>query len=203
MDEVLLFTKNVLLYLLFQDILFRLMKGNAMEQFVRPICGMLFVLLMLRPITSLFEKGPNILSFTKTRLSYLLAEGDAYQGAASFTENYEPIFSAYEQRLKTELAAELSTLGLFLSEACFTFSKDEENFASIQALSISATEGTKEEKEKISIAPIRIFPPEQHFFSPKELSVRDHVAAYFQLTTKQVTVTINELDNREEKDGKR
>ena len=55
MDGIISYAKTVLFFLLFVNLLMQLLKGSPYERFVHPVCGMILVIMILRPMLSLFD----------------------------------------------------------------------------------------------------------------------------------------------------
>ena len=73
MEAVISYAKTVLFFLLFANLVMQLLKGSSYERFVHPVCGMILVILIVRPILGLFGGEEKVLHAAERKLSFLLA----------------------------------------------------------------------------------------------------------------------------------
>ena len=53
MDEIISYAKTVLFFLIFVNLIMQLLKGSSYERFVHPVCGMILVIMIIRPLLSM------------------------------------------------------------------------------------------------------------------------------------------------------
>lgn len=197
MDEIISYAKTVLFFLLFVNLLMQLLKGSSYERFVHPVCGMILVIMIIRPVLGLFGGEETVLYAAEQKLSLLLAQGE--QGYLQENEaGYEfAVLEAYETELISRLSDLLSEEGLSVVTADFSLSAENADFGTIRGLKLTA-EATKEQKEgRISIAPI-VFERgrREETVSAEEIRIKDKLADFYQVDEDNIYVSI-----KEEQDG--
>lgn len=197
MDALISYAKKVLFFLLFVNLIMQLLKGSAYERFVRPVCGMILVILILSPVLRLFGMDDRVLAQAEQKISLLLA-----QGHTDFTvpeeAGYEfAVLEAYKKELTAQLEGILAEEGITLISADFTVSAEEKDFGTVRGLSLTAVIKADSPGGKIEIAPI-VFEREreERAASAKEIHIKDRLADFYNLEQDNIYVSI-----KEEKDG--
>ena len=197
MDAVIAYAKTVLFFLLFVNLIMQLLKGSTYERFVYPICGMILVILIIRPVLGLFDGDEKVLYAAEQKISLLLAQSDADYGEKK-EQGYEfTVLEAYEEELSAQLAGILEKEGLVLLSADFSLSAEEEDFGTIRGIRVDAAKETGNAKEKIKIAPI-VFDTGKtdETMSAEEIYIKDKLADFYQVEEGNIYVNI-----KEEQDG--
>lgn len=197
MDALVSYAKKVLFFLLFVNLMMQLLKGSAYERFVRPVCGMILVILILSPVLRLFGMDDRVLAQAEQKISLLLA-----QSHTDFTvpeeAGYEfAVLEEYKKELTAQLEALLAEEGITLISADFTVSAEEKDFGTVRGLSLTASVKKEGPGGTIKIAPI-VFEREQEekAASAKEIRIKDRLADFYNLEQDNIYVSI-----KEEKDG--
>lgn len=197
MDAVVSYAKKVLLFLLFVNLIMQMLKGSAYERFVRPVCGMILVILILQPMLRFFGMDEKVLAQAEQKISLLLAqnqtdfmvpEGAGYEFA---------VLEAYKEELTVQLKEFLEEEGVTLVSADFTISAEEKDFGTIRGVSVSGKTKTPGDGGKIRIAPI-VFERSstKETASVKEIHIKDKLADFYNLEQGNIYVSI-----KEEQDG--
>ena len=197
MDEIISYAKTVLFFLLFVNLLMQLLKGSSYERFVHPVCGMILVIMILRPVLSMFGGEEKVLYAAEQKLSLLLAQGEQGYVQEEGTGYEFAVLEAYEKELIIQLSEVLAEEGLSVVNADFSLSAEEKDFGTIRGLTLTA-EAAKEEKEgRILIAPI-VFErgARDETISAEEIRVKDKLADFYQVDEANIYVNI-----KEEQDG--
>jgi len=196
-DEIISYAKTVLFFLLFVNLLMQLLKGSSYERFVHPVCGMILVIMILRPVLSMFGGEEKVLYAAEQKLSLLLAQGEQGYVQEEGTGYEFAVLEAYEKELIIRLSEALAEEGLSVVNADFSLSAEEKDFGTIRGLTLTA-EAAKEEKEgRILIAPI-VFErgSRDETISAEEIRVKDKLADFYQVDEANIYVNI-----KEEQDG--
>ena len=197
MDEIISYAKTVLFFLLFVNILMQLLKGSSYERFVHPVCGMILVIMILRPVLSMFGGEEKVLYAAEQKLSLLLAQGEQGYVQEEGTGYEFAVLEAYEDELVIQLSEVLAVDGLSVVNADFTLSAEEKDFGTIRGLKLTA-EAAKEQREgRILIAPI-VFERgiREETVSAEEIRIKDKLADFYQVDEANIYVNI-----KEEQDG--
>ncbi len=197
MDDLILYAKTVLFFLLFVNLLMQLLKGSSYERFVHPVCGMILVIMIIRPVLSMFGGEEKVLYAAEQKLSLLLAqgeqgylreEGDGYKFA---------ILEAYEKELILQVSKLLETEGLSVVAANFSVSAEEKDFGTVRGITLTAQAAEMQREGGISVAPI-VFEQrkEDETVSAEEIRIKDKLADFYQVDEDNIYVSI-----KEEQDG--
>ena len=153
MGEVISYAKTVLFFLLFVNLLMQLLKGSSYERFIHPICGMVLVILIVRPVLTLFDGEERVLFAAEQKLSLLLAQNET-EWELPETAGYEfVVLESYEDKLKEQMAGLLAEDGLRVVSADFSIAAEEKEFGKIRSVTVTAERRSKEGRQKIEIAP--------------------------------------------------
>ena len=197
MDEIISYAKTVLFFLLFVNLLMQLLKGSSYERFVHPVCGMILVIMILRPVLSMFGGEEKVLYAAEQKLSLLLAQGEQGYVQEEGTGYEFAVLEAYEDELVIQLSEVLAEEGLSVVNADFSLSAEEKDFGTIRGLKLTA-EAAKEQREgRILIAPI-VFERgiREETVSAEEIRIKDKLADFYQVDEANIYVNI-----KEEQDG--
>lgn len=197
MDEIISYAKTVLFFLLFVNLLMQLLKGSSYERFVHPVCGMILVIMILRPVLSMFGGEEKVLYAAEQKLSLLLAQGEQGYVQEEGTGYKFAVLEAYEDELVIQLSEVLAEDGLSVVNADFSLSAEEKDFGTIRGLKLTA-EAAKEQREgRILIAPI-VFERgiREETVSAEEIRIKDKLADFYQVDEANIYVNI-----KEEQDG--
>ena len=197
MGEIISYAKTVLFFLLFVNLLMQLLKGSSYERFVHPVCGMILVIMILRPVLSMFGGEEKVLYAAEQKLSLLLAQGEQGYVQEEGTGYEFAVLEAYEKELIIQLSEALAEEGLSVVNADFSLSAEEKDFGTIRGLTLTA-EAAKEQREgRIYIAPI-VFERgiREETVSAEEIRVKDKLADFYQVDEANIYVNI-----KEEQDG--
>ena len=197
MGEIISYAKTVLFFLLFVNLLMQLLKGSSYERFVHPVCGMILVIMILRPVLSMFGGEEKVLYAAEQKLSLLLAQGEQGYVQEEGTGYEFAVLEAYEKELIIQLSEALAEEGLSVVNADFSLSAEEKDFGTIRGLKLTA-EAAKEQREgRIYIAPI-VFERgiREETVSAEEIRVKDKLADFYQVDEANIYVNI-----KEEQDG--
>ncbi|MCH5273393.1 MAG: stage III sporulation protein AF [Lachnospiraceae bacterium] len=197
MEAVISYAKTVLFFLLFVNLVMQLLKGSAYERFVRPVCGMILVILILHPVLKMFGTDEKLLVQAEQKISLFLAQNNT-----DFTvpkeSGYEfTVLEAYKKELTVQLEDILKKEGITLISADFSVSAEEKDFGTVRRISVKAVTGTDGYGGEIKIAPI-VFERggTNETASAKEIHIKDKLADFYNLEQDNIYVSI-----KEEKDG--
>ncbi len=200
MDEVVSYAKTVLFFLLFVNLLMQFLKGSSYERFVQPICGMMLVILLVRPILTLFGGEEQLLYAAEQKLSQFLVQSETklYSREEGQSDGYVfAILEQYEKDLTVQLAELLKKEGLILVSANFSIAAEEKEFGTIREITVQAENAAENAKQKIKMEPI-VFREEtrEKTVSAEEIRMRDMLADFYQMDERNIYVSI-----KEEQDG--
>ena len=193
MEAVVSYAKTVLFFLLFANLVMQLLKGSSYERFVHPVCGMILVILIVRPILGLFGGEEKVLHAAEQKISFLLAQ-ETPRLVVPEEAGYEfAVLEAYEEELIVQLSGILSEEGLSLISADFSLSAEERDFGTIRGLNVFAEYGKKEPQSKIDIAPI-VFEHKgsDTAVSAEEIRMKDKLADFYRIEKENINVNIKE-----------
>lgn len=197
MNEIISYAKTVLFFLLFVNLVMQLLKGSSYERFVHPVCGMILVIMIIRPLLSLFGGEEKVLYAAEQKLSLLLS-GDELRLSLPKEAGYEfAVLEAYEEELVTQLSGILKEDGLAVITADFSLSAEEKDFGTIRGLTLRAEKIKEGSTKRIEIAPI-VFESRKRdeAVSAEEIRIKDKLADFYQMDVDNIYVSI-----KEEKDG--
>lgn len=197
METVISYAKTVLFFLLFANLVMQLLKGSNYERFVHPVCGMILVILIVRPILTLFGGEEKVLHAAEQKISFLFAQ-ETPRLVVPEDAGYEfAVLEAYEEELVTQLSGILSEEGFSLVSADFSLSAEERDFGTIRGLTVFAEYGRGEEETKIVIEPI-VFEQKRPdtAVSAEEIRIKDKLADFYRIEKENINVSI-----KEERDG--
>ncbi len=197
MDEIISYAKTVLFFLLFVNLIMQLLKGSSYERFVHPVCGMILVIMIIRPLLSMFGGEEKVLYAAEQKLSLLLS-GDEARLSVPKEAGYEfAVLEAYEQELITQLSDILAEEGLAVVNADFSLSAEEKDFGSIRGLTLAVEKKKEGSTSLIEIAPI-VFESRKRdtAVSAEEIRIKDKLADFYRIDKDNIYVSI-----KEEKDG--
>lgn len=197
MDEIISYAKTVLFFLLFVNLVMQLLKGSSYERFVHPVCGMILVIMIIRPLLSMFGGEEKVLYAAEQKLSLLLS-GDEMRLSLPKEAGYEfAVLEAYEEELVTQLSGILEEDGLAVITADFSLSAEEKDFGTIRGLTLRAEKIKEGSTKRIEIAPI-VFESRKRdeAVSAEEIRIKDKLADFYQMDVDNIYVNI-----KEEKDG--
>ncbi len=196
MEAIISYAKTVLFFLLFVNLIMQLLKGSSYERFVHPICGMILVIMIIRPVLSLFGGEEKVLYAAEQKLSLLLAQGEEYP----VTEDSGYAFAVLEA-YETELIAQLSGLfeeeGLSVVSADFSISAEEKDFGTIRGITVTARKNEETKPGRIEVAPV-VFERRnrEEAVSAEEIRMKDKLTDFYQVDEANIYVNI-----KEEQDG--
>jgi len=197
MDEIISYAKTVLFFLIFVNLIMQLLKGSSYERFVHPVCGMILVIMIIRPLLSMFEGEEKVLYAAEQKLSLLLS-GEETRLSLRAEAGYEfAVLESYEADLITQLSEILEKEGLTVIYADFSLSAEERDFGTIRGLALTAERKKEEGTSRIEIAPI-VFEREKQetSVSAEEIRIKDKLVDFYQTEEANIYVNI-----KEEKDG--
>ena len=196
MDEIVSYAKTVLFFLLFVNLLMQLLKGSSYERFVYPICGMILVIMIIRPVLRLFGGEETVLYAAEQKLSLLLAQGEQGYFGEEGTGYEFAVLEAYEAELVSQLDRVLSEDGLSVVSADFSLSAEEKEFGTIRGLTLTAETTGKQKEGSIFIAPI-VFEHRKgdETVSAEEIRIKDKLADFYQVDETNIYVTIKEAQD--------
>ena len=197
MDDIISYAKTVLFFLLFVNLIMQLLKGSDYERFVHPVCGMILIIMMIRPLLSLFGGEEKVLYAAEQKISLLLS-GDEMRLSLPQEAGYEfAVLEAYEEELVTQLSGIIAEDGLEVVNADFSLSAEEKDFGTIRGLTLTAVEKKEGSTSRIEIVPI-VFERKgcDQTVSAEEIRIKDKLADFYQVDKDNIYVSI-----KEEKDG--
>ena len=197
MEAVISYAKTVLFFLLFANLVMQLLKGSSYERFVHPVCGMILVILIVRPVLGLFGGEEKVLHAAEQKISFLLAQ-ETPRFVVPEEAGYEfAVLEAYEKELITQLNGILSEEGLSVISADFSLSAEEKDFGTIRGITVYAEYGRDQKETRIRIEPIVL---EQRTkdtaVSAEEIRIKDKLADFYRVEKENINVSI-----KEERDG--
>lgn len=193
MDAVISYAKTVLFFLLFVNLLMQLLKGSTYERFIHPICGMVLVILIVRPVLALFDGDEKLLYAAEQKISLLFAQSEA-EFELPETAGYEFIvLENYEKKLTEQLSGVLAEDGYCIVTADFSICAEEKEFGKIRGLSVVMEKTENEGGKKIGITPI-VFEREYQSKTPsaEEIRIKDKLADFYNLEEGNIYVSIKE-----------
>ncbi len=196
METVISYAKTVLFFLLFVNLIMQLLKGSSYERFVHPICGMILVIMIIRPVLSLFGGEEKVLYAAEQKLSLLLAQGEEYPVAEDSGYAFA-VLEAYETELVAQLSGLLEEEGLSVVSADFFLSAEEKDFGTIRGITVTAEKKGESKDGRIEIAPI-VFGTgkREETVSAEEIRMKGKLTDFYQVDEDNIYVNI-----KEEQDG--
>lgn len=198
MEAVISYAKTVLFFLLFVNLIMQLLKGSSYERFVHPVCGMILVVLMIRPVLAFFGGEESLLYAAEQKISLLLAQnGGAYFTPEEEEGGYEfAVLAAYEEELVVQLTGILEEEGLTVESVDFSLSA-ESDFGTIRTITVTARDGDGAKSGRIQIEPI-VWEgrKREETVSAEEIRLKDKLADFYQVDEANIYVNI-----KEEQDG--
>lgn len=193
MNLIVSYAKTVLFFLLFVNLVIQLLQGSSYERFVRPVCGMVFMILVIRPILQLLGGEERVLFAAEQKLSLLFAESDMFVADTEEDGYIFAVLEQYEAELIQQLEAELQKEGLTVISADFSISAEEKEFGAIRGINVTAKKGHKEEETGIYIAPV-VFdrPRTKETMSAEEIRIREMLSDFYQIGKDTIYVIIEE-----------
>jgi len=197
MDEIISYAKTVLFFLLFVNLMMQLLKGSAYERFVHPVCGMILVILIIRPLLSLFGGEEKVLYAAEQKLSLLVSE-ETVRLSFPKEAGYEfAVLENYKKELVNQLSGILAEEGLVIVSADFSLSAEAKDFGTIRGLNLAAERTANNGTNRIEIAPIVFERGKQDVtVSAEEIRIKDKLADFYGMDKDNIYVNI-----KEEKDG--
>ncbi len=193
MDAVISYAKTVLFFLLFVNLIMQLLKGSPYERFVHPICGMILVIMIIRPVLGLFGGEEKVLYAAEQKLSLLLAQGEEGYSLSEKSGYEFAVLEAYESELIAQLSELLEAEGLSLVSADFSVSAEEKDFGTIRGITVIAQKCGEPLKKRIEIAPI-VFESgkREETVSAEEIRMKDKLTDFYQVDEDNIYVSIKE-----------
>lgn len=194
METVISYAKSILFFLLFVNLVMQLLKGSAYEKFVRPVCGMILMILIVHPVLSLFEMDDRLLFAAEQKMLLFFSETGAGVELPENTGYEFAVLEAYEAELTAQLTKLLEKEGLLVYSADFSLSAEEKSFGEIRGLTLVAGTSPKEQTAgRIAIAPI-VFGTERQetVMSAVEIRIKDKLADFYNLGRENIYVNIKE-----------
>lgn len=197
MDSVVSYAKTVLFFLLFVNLVIQLLQGSSYERFIRPVCGMILIILVIRPMLRLFGEDERVLFAAEQKLSLLLTKNDMAMAEPEEDSYTFVVLEQYEAELTRQLEEVLQKEGLEVISADFSISAEEKEFGVIRGIAVTAGERQAERESNIYIAPI-VFERNQAMatMSAREIGIRDKLSDFYRLEKDNIYVSI-----KEEEDG--
>lgn len=196
MEEIISYAKTVLFFLLFVNLLMQLLQGSSYERFVRPVCGMILVILILRPILGLFGGEEKVLYAAEQKLSLLMAQNDS-QISLSKEAGYEfAVLEEFEKELTVQLSGLMKEEGLSVTAADFSLSAEEADFGTIRGITLTAEKDGTQKSRFFKMEPI-VFEREkkEESVSAEEIRIKDKLADFYRLDKDNIYVTIKEAQD--------
>lgn len=193
MDAVVSYAKTVLFFLLFVNLLMQLLQGSSYERFIHPICGMILMILIVRPVLALFGGDEKVLHAAEQKLSLLFAQNET-EFVLPETKGYEfAVLENFEKKLTEQLSGMVTEDGYSVVSADFSICAEEKEFGKIRGLSVIIEKTKKENGKKIGIAPI-VFEGEyqRETLSAEEIRIKDKLADFYNLEEGNIYVSIKE-----------
>lgn len=197
MDSVVSYAKTVLFFLLFVNLVIQLLQGSSYERFIRPVCGMILIILVIRPVLRFFGGDERVLFAAEQKLS-LMFVGNEMSVAETDGDGYTfAVLEQYEAELTGQLEELLEKEGLAVISADFSIAAEEKEFGIIRGITVTATERREKTGTGINIAPI-VFERNQtkSAMSAREIGIRDKLSNFYRLEKDNIYVSI-----KEEEDG--
>ena len=196
MDAIISYVKTVLFFLLFVNLVMQLLKGSSYERFVRPVCGMILVILIIKPVLLLFGAEEQVLFAAEQKISLFFAKSESDYPIEEQNGYEFAVLEAYKKELTKGLAELLREEGFVLCSAEFSVSAEEKDFGTIRGLSVTAEREGTLSRSKIEIAPI-LFGEERENDMPsaEEIRIKDKLKDFYQLKEGNIYVNIKEESN--------
>lgn len=197
MELIVTYAKTVLFFLLFVNLVIQLLQGSSYERFIRPVCGMILIILVIRPMLRLFGEDERVLFAAEQKLSLLLTKNDMAMAESEEDSYTFAVLEQYEAELTRQLEEVLQKEGLEVISADFSISAEEKEFGVIRGIAVTAGERQAERESNIYIAPI-VFERNQAMatMSAREIGIRDKLSDFYRLEKDNIYVSI-----KEEEDG--
>lgn len=197
MELIVTYAKTVLFFLLFVNLVIQLLQGSSYERFIRPVCGMILIILVIRPMLRLFGEDERVLFAAEQKLSLLLTKNDMAMAEPEEDSYTFAVLEQYEAELTRQLEEVLQKEGLEVISADFSISAEEKEFGVIRGIAVTAGERQAERESNIYIAPI-VFERNQATatMSAREIGIRDKLSDFYRLEKDNIYVCI-----KEEEDG--
>ncbi len=197
MDEIISYAKTVLFFLVFVNLMMQLLKGSPYERFVHPVCGMILVIMIIRPLLSLSGGEEAVLRAAEQKLSLLVSEDEARISLPEESGYEFAVLEAYEGELISQLSGILAEEGLAIVSADFSVSAEEKDFGTIRGMTLTAEKKKGGSVSGIEIAPIVFERGDRDTaVSAEEIRIKDKLADFYRVDKDNIYVSI-----KEEKDG--
>lgn len=190
------YAKSILFFLLFVNLVIQLLQGSSYERFVRPVCGMILIILVIRPMLRFFGEEERVLFTAEQKLSLLFTQND--MAVETQEDGYVfTVLERYEAELTMQLEEMLQKEGLTVVFADFSIAAEEKEFGMIRGITVTATKRREKTGTNINIAPI-VFERNQtkSAMSAREIGIRDKLSDFYRLEKDNIYVSI-----KEEEDG--
>lgn len=197
MDALRSYVKTILMFLLFLRVVSFLFPENAYEKYVRPVCALMLVLLIVKPLTGWRDEFGEIAErFLQVAAgTSLQTEGVVFSGDEVYEE---AVMEKYREELKLQLATLVAEEGYLVSEFFFVLGEKQEHYGAIERLQVILQKNENAEKNGERIKRIVISPGEwkekqkQCVKSAEELFLQEKLSGFYRLEKAQVDVTIRE-----------
>ncbi len=197
MELIVSYAKTVLFFLLFVNLVIQLLQGSSYERFIRPVCGMILIILVIRPMLRFFGDDERVLFAAEQKLSLLFTKNEMAMAEPEEDGYTFAVLERYEAELTGQLEEMLQKEGLVVVSADFSISAEEKEFGVIRGMTVTAKERQAETGTEINIAPI-VFDRNQNreSMSAREIGIRDKLSDFYRLEKDNIYVSI-----KEEEDG--
>ena len=193
MELVVSYAKTVLFFLLFVNLVIQLLQGSSYERFIRPVCGMILIVLVIRPMLQLFGGDEKVLFAAEQKLSLLFTKNEMAMAEPEQDGYTFAVLEQYEAELTGQLEELLSEEGLTVVSADFSISAEEKEFGVIRGITVTARERQTEEESEVYIAPV-VFERSRTdtSMSAGEIRIRDMLSDFYRIEKDNIYVSIKE-----------
>jgi len=204
MDEIYSWIRNIVIYMIINNIIMNLLGNKSYKKYVSIVSGMILVLIVISPLMKLMKLDVN--------LDYFLDMNDFAVEASDFKNNVsqmekeqaDAIFADHKEKIRLQVKEMLSNEKVYLESFDITFNQDasSENFGEILSMDIKAnTTGNEAESKssKIQIDNINIASiiigndtksTEQSIPSPLEIELKKQLSDFYNIEQGNINISI-------------
>lgn len=193
-EQIYQWVKNIAFYLILITAVMNVLPNNNYKKYVKLFTGMVLVLLVLSPITSLLKLN-RTMDFTFMTSSFEQELNELDDQAESF-ENAQKsrLFTGYEEEVAKEIGEVVEQDGLYPVDIQVVIEEDEnsEDYGSIRQIYITAAYSQKQ-AEGIYIEPVRIGTEEKEEYQPEsmeEINIKNDLERFYNISASNINISI-------------
>lgn len=193
-EQIYQWVKNIAFYLILITAVMNVLPNNNYKKYVKLFTGMVLVLLVLSPITSLLKLN-RTMDFTFMTSSFEQELNELDDQAESFEYAQKSrLFTGYEEEVAKEIGEVVEQDGLYPVDIQVVMEEDEssEDYGSIRQIHITAAYSQKQ-AEGIYIEPVRIGTEEKEEYQPEsmeEINIKNDLERFYNISASNININI-------------